>query len=274
MRIKFHLCFLFVLANFSARTQSVSSVFVHFGFDKWELTASSKATLDSLTDSLDVADRIELHGHCDAIGANAYNDQLSAKRVQAVNKYLLSIGWEQQDIKVVKAHGENIPLNKNLSPEERSLNRRVEIKIINASDNKGKSLTEKLADPTLTTGTNIVLRNINFVGGMHQFLPESKPMLDELLEAMNTYPKLVIRIEGHICCNEYPGDGMDLETGINNLSEARAKAIRNYLLSYGIAQERVLYKGFGHSAPIYPYPEKTDEERMQNRRVEIKIISK
>ena len=94
----------------------------------------------------------------------------------------MSIGWEQQDIKVVKAHGENIPLNKNLSPEERSLNRRVEIKIINASDNKGKSLTEKLADPTLTTGTNIVLRNINFVGGMHQFLPESKPMLDELLE--------------------------------------------------------------------------------------------
>ncbi|MFZ1857388.1 MAG: OmpA family protein [Chitinophagaceae bacterium] len=274
MRIKFHLCFLFVLANFSAKAQSVSSVFVHFGFDKWELTASSKATLDSLTDSLDVADRIELHGHCDAIGANAYNDQLSAKRVRAVNKYLLSIGWQQQDIKVVEAHGENIPLNKNLSPEERSLNRRVEIKIIKAPSNKAKTLTEKLADPTLTAGSNIILRNINFVGGTHQFLPEATPMLEELLNAMKAYPKLIIRIEGHICCEPGTDDGMDTETRIFNLSEARAKAVKNYLMRNSIAPDRIYFKGFGHSAPIYPYPEKTDEERLQNRRVEIKIISK
>jgi outer membrane protein OmpA-like peptidoglycan-associated protein len=274
MRIKIYLCLLLILVSLPGWAQSPSSIQVHFAFDKWELTTSSKATLDSLTDSLDIADRIELHGHCDAIGGNAYNDQLSAKRVQAVNKYLLSIGWERQDIKVVQAHGKNIPLNKNLSPEERSLNRRVEIKIIHAQGNKGKSLTEKLADSTLTTGTNIVLRNINFVGGMHQFLRESAPMLVELLDAMNAYPKLVIRIEGHICCNPSPGDGLDLETAITNLSEARAKAVKDYLVRNDIAPDRVFYKGFGHSSPIYPYPEKTEEERTQNRRVEIKIISK
>ncbi len=274
MRIKIYLCLLLILVSLPGWAQSLSSIQVHFAFDKWELTASSKATLDSLTDSLDMADRIELHGHCDAIGGNAYNDHLSAKRVQAVNKYLLSIGWERQDIKVVQAHGKNIPLNKNLSPEERSLNRRVEIKIIHALVSKDKSLTEKLADSTLTTGTNIVLRNINFVGGMHQFLRESAPMLVELVDAMNAYPKLVIRIEGHICCNPSPGDGLDLETDITNLSEARAKAVKDYLVRNDIAPDRVSYKGFGHSSPIYPYPEKTEEERTQNRRVEIKIISK
>ena len=274
MRIKFCFCFLLTLVSLHGWAQSASSVHVHFAFDKWELTASSKATLDSLTDSLDMADRIELHGHCDAVGGNAYNDQLSAKRVQVVNKYLLSIGWEQQDIKVVQAHGENIPLNKNFSPEERSLNRRVEIKIIHAPGNNGKSLTEKLADSTITPGTKITLRNINFVGGMHKFLPEAAPMLMELLDAMNAYPMLVIRVEGHICCIESDDDGPDLETGINNLSQARAKAVKDYLVANGINQLRVSYIGFGHSSPIYPYPEKTTDEQTKNRRVEIKIISK
>ena len=161
-----------------------------------------------------------------------------------------------------------------LSQEERSLNRRVEIKIIYAPANKDKSLTEKLADSTITIGTNIILRNINFFGGMHQFLPESTPMLEELLDAMQTYPKLVIRIEGHICCEQYDGDGLDAETGINNLSEARAKAVRDYLIKNNIDSKRVSYKAFGHSSPIYSWPEKTEDEKMKNRRVEIKIISK
>ena len=274
MRIKFYFCFLFLLVYLSGWAQSPSSVHVHFAFDKWQLTATSKATLDSLTDSLDLANRIELHGHCDAIGGNAYNDQLSAKRVQAVNKYLLDLGWEKQDIKVVQAHGENIPLNKNLSPEERSLNRRVEIKIIHATGNNGKSLIEKMADPTLTAGTNITLRNINFFGGMHKLVPESHPTIMELLEVMKKYPKLVIEVQGHICCQQTINDAVDMETGINNLSEARAKAVRDYLLAYDIPKERVSYKGFGHSAPIYPYPEKSEAEMLANRRVEIKIISK
>jgi len=274
MRIKFYFFSLFILLSLHGWAQSPSSVHVHFASAKWELTALTRATLDSLTDSLDLADRIELHGHCDAVGGNAYNDQLSAKRVQAVNKYLLDLGWEKQDIKVVQAHGENIPLNKNLSPEERSLNRRVEIKIIHATDNNSKTLTEKLANSAFTAGTNIVLRNINFVGSMHQFLPESTPMLEELLNAMITYPKLVIEVQGHICCQPDSRDGIDIETGINNLSLARAKAVRDYIVYRGIAPNRVFYRGFGHSIPLHPYPEKTEKESMENRRVEIKIISK
>ena len=107
---------------------------------------------------------------------------------------------------------------------------------------------------------------------MHQFLPEATPMLEELSEAMQTYPDLIIRIEGHICCQQYNGDGLDGETGINNLSEARAKAVVDYLVTNNIAANRISYKGFGHSTLLHPWPEKTEEERIQNRRVEIKII--
>ncbi|MEO7923206.1 MAG: OmpA family protein [Chitinophagaceae bacterium] len=261
-----------LLATSLVYSQSNESVFVHFAFDKYELNKITRSTLDSLTDILEASDRIELHGHCDANGSDDYNIRLSQQRVKAVENYLMGLGWEKKDINVVQAHGERKPLNDNVSETDRSLNRRVEIRVFRG--HATTSLKQKLADSTLKTGDNIVLRNINFEGGMHLFLPSAQPMLDELLDAMRTYPKLVIGIEGHICCHEDSGEGIDNGTGMNNLSSARAKAVLDYLVTNGIDAKRLSSKGFGHSAPIYPFPEKTDEERTANRRVEIKIISK
>ena len=259
---------------------SQNSFTVHFDFNKYNLTATARLQLDSflLTEKKQLPNLdIRLNGHCDAIGSDQYNYKLSEQRVAAVKKYLLENGIQAADIGDEIGHGKKEPLNENNTEEERQLNRRVEISYIavESGDNAGNmSLKEKIADSSVTAGTNIVLRNINFYGGMHQFLPESTPMLEELLEAMRTYPKLIIEVEGHICCQPGNGDGMDNETGINNLSRARAKAVQDYLINSGIAPERVSYKGFGHSAPVYPYPEQSEEERTQNRRVEIKIISK
>lgn len=253
---------------------------VHFSFNKYDITEAAKTRLDSFL----VAEkqnfsrlRITLSGHCDAIGNDAYNDKLSEQRVLAVKNYLLNSGVSPERIISAAGYGKREPLNDNATDEERQLNRRVEISYLGiaiSNSSESQSLKEKIADTATVSGTNIVLRNINFYGGMHQFLPESTPMLEELLDAMRTYPKLVIRIEGHICCQADNSDGHDGETGLYNLSEARAKAVRDYLLKNNIQPERVSYKGYGHSSPIFPYPEKTEEERIQNRRVEIKIISK
>ena len=259
---------------------SQNSFTVHFDFNKYNLTAAARLQLDSFL----LAGKkqlpklvIRLNGHCDAIGSDKYNYKLSEQRVATVKKYLLENSIQAANIGDEIGHGKKEPLNENNTEEERQLNRRVEISFtpVTATDNPGNiSLKEKIADSSVTAGTNIVLRNINFYGGMHQFLPEATPMLQELLDAMRTYPKLVIRVEGHICCHPDSGDGMDNETGINNLSGARAKAVQDYLINSSIAPERISYRGFGHSAPIYPYPEQSEEERTQNRRVEIKIISK
>ena len=259
---------------------SQNSFTVHFDFNKHNLTATARLQLDSflLTEKKQLPKLvIRLNGHCDAIGSDEYNYKLSEQRVATVKKYLLENGIQAANIGDEIGHGKKEPLNENNTEEERQLNRRVEISFtpVTATDNpENISLKEKIADSSVTAGTNIVLRNINFYGGMHQFLPESTPMLEELLDAMKTYPKLVIEVQGHICCHPDNGDGMDNETGINNLSRARAKAVQDYLISNGIAPERVSYKGFGHSIPIYAYPEQSEEERTQNRRVEIKIISK
>jgi outer membrane protein OmpA-like peptidoglycan-associated protein len=256
---------------------------VYFDFNKYDLTPQAQSQLDSfmLAEKTTLSKMIiQLYGHCDAIGSATYNDKLSKQRVATVKKYLKKNGLDEQNIGDEIGYGKRQPLNENNTDEERQLNRRVEIRFIQVilsgmtRISGDISLKEKIADSTVTSGTNIVLRNINFVGGMHQFLPESEPMLNELLDAMRTYPKLVIRVEGHICCQQGNADGVDHETGIDNLSEARAKAVMDYLLLNGIESKRVSFEGFGHSVPIYPFPERSEEERTQNRRVEIRVLKK
>lgn len=268
------------LLLFSIAGCSQSSFTVHFNFNKYQLTPVAKQQLDSfLLESKKWLSlwEVRLNGHCDAIGTDQYNIVLSKKRVATVKNYLLTHGVYPISFAEQRGYGETQPLNQNSTEEERRLNRRVEISFVAVQLKKDSvigTLKEKIADSSVTIGTNIVLRNINFVGGMHHFLPESQPVLEELLDALKSTPALIIRVEGHICCQQGPGDGPDLETGLDNLSEARAKAVRDYLIENSIAENRVSYKGFGHSSPLYAFPEKTDEEMKLNRRVEIKIISK
>jgi outer membrane protein OmpA-like peptidoglycan-associated protein len=265
-------CFLFCTA-----LHSQNRFTVHFEFNRYGLTDEARSQLDSFllaAKEYSPVTEIRLNGHCDAIGSEQYNIELSKKRVAAVKSYLLAHAIDRNRFTETIGHGKKEPLNENRTAGERLLNRRVEISFIQPTTTKTGSLKEKIADSSVTSGTNIVLRNINFEGGTHLFLMEAQPMLDELLDAMRGYPKLVIRIEGHICCHEDSGDGMDNGTGINNLSEARARAVQEYLITNGIDASRVSYKGFVHSRPIYAFPEKSEEERIQNRRVELKIISK
>ncbi len=274
---------IFFLLPFSSFSQTKESFSVYFDFDRYALTEKALDQLDSFCQKNKKSIphlEFEIKGYCDDRGSDRYNYTLSDKRVATVKKYLLRRGLNIGLIISALGYGETEPKNENKTEPERQMNRRVDIYIINSSHIQPRekdgsiSLKQKIADSTTTVGTNIILRNINFVGGMHQFMPESEPMLNELLGAMRLYPKLVIRVEGHICCQSGNNDGPDMETGIDNLSEARAKAVMDHLLSNGIDPKRVSHKGFGHSVPIYPFPEQSEVERIQNRRVEIKIISK
>jgi outer membrane protein OmpA-like peptidoglycan-associated protein len=285
------LIFLFLLSACIINAQKKETLTIYFDFDKYELTGKAKKQVDSFFVNRQgiAVTRIELSGHCDFIGSDPYNDILSTRRVNKVKQLIKSYDLPDSNI-VTSAYGEKKPLNQNRTATERQLNRRVEITIVKDEiafvqdklSQKDASLTkepevklkEQIADTNTVTGSNIVLKNINFYGGMHRLLPESLPVLQELLDAMKSYPKLAIEIQGHICCETHTGDGLDIETGIYNLSAARARAIYDYLHASGIEPGRISFRGFGHSQPIYPYPERSEEEKTANRRVEIKIISK
>ena len=276
MKLIFSALFSLFLLQLQAQTPNATTI--QFGLDKSTLTPTSKEQLKNFVKESQVIHHaaIELHGHCDSSGSSAYNDLLSIRRVKVVRQFLLSEGIADSVIVVQKGHGEKTPLNDNATKEERSLNRRVAIVASSNGNSSGSPLTinQLLKDTTIKAGAKIVLKNINFIGGRHYFIAESRTPLEELLSAMKSHPKLVIRIEGHICCGTSAElDGMDIDTGIQDLSVARAKAVQDYLINNGIEANRISYTGFGHSRPLYPYPEKSPEEELANRRVEIVITA-
>jgi outer membrane protein OmpA-like peptidoglycan-associated protein len=100
-----------------------------FEFNSAELAAAPKATLDKVARGLkanpDV--KIEVGGHTDSKGGNAYNQKLSEKRAQAVADYLTAQGVPSSQL-TVKGFGETRPTATNDTEEGRARNRRVELK--------------------------------------------------------------------------------------------------------------------------------------------------
>lgn len=115
-----------------------------------------------------------------------------------------------------------------------------------------------------SVGTKIVLRNIFFDLAKATLRAESNTELDRLTTVMNENPQLKIEISGH---TDNQGS-LELNT---KLSEARAKAVVDYLISKGISTGRLTFKGYAFSQPIAPND--TDEGRQENRRVEFKVMS-
>lgn len=262
--------------------QQNKTLIIHFDFDRYNLRTDAKASLDSFVRSIKTDGiAIQLNGHCDFIGNDNYNDKLSLQRVKTVKEYLTAAGVDAALFTIEEGHGKRLPLNSNASEHERMLNRRVEVTLLMPAKEEvvklapaEKSIEKMLEDTSVKNGSTLILNNINFYGGLHRFLPESTAPLNELLAAMKKNAALVIQIQGHICCQPGNEDGLDNETRLNNLSEARAKAVYDFLINNGIDAKRMSYMGFGHSVPMYPYPEQSNEQRTLNRRVEIKIISK
>jgi OOP family OmpA-OmpF porin len=75
-----------------------------------------------------------LDGHTDFKGGEDYNNRLSEHRAENAKKYLISKGIPEDRI-VLKTHGKSNPYTENKTDEGRQLNRRVEIRAIDASGN-------------------------------------------------------------------------------------------------------------------------------------------
>jgi len=91
----------------------------------------------------------------------------------------------------------------------------------------------------------------------------SREALDKFAESLKNNPDTDVKIYGHT-----DSTGSD---AINNpLSERRAEAVYNYLLSKGISGTRMEAKGFGSTQPVAD--NSTVAGRAQNRRVEIYIL--
>ena len=103
----------------------------NFEFNKAALLPNAYPVLDSLVSTMKkhTEYKWEIAGYTDGIGSVNYNLKLSERRAQSVVDYLVSKGVNSSNLKVV-GYGKDNPVATNSTPEGRSMNRRVEIKIL------------------------------------------------------------------------------------------------------------------------------------------------
>ncbi|MFT5765198.1 MAG: OOP family OmpA-OmpF porin, partial [Saprospiraceae bacterium] len=103
------------------------------------------------------------------------------------------------------------------------------------------------------------LQAVQFETGEDVLKEESKMVLDQVIDVLQRYPDFRLEIIGHT-------DNVGSEINNLKLSQRRAKACYDYLLSEDVSQNVMNSGGFGESNPIVPND--TEEGRSLNRRVE------
>ena len=111
-------------------------------------------------------------------------------------------------------------------------------------------------------GEVVVLRNILFDTDKSDLLPQSYNDLHNLIALLEEHPTMKIELRGHT-------DNQGTIERNRALSEARAKAVMDYLVQHGIDKQRLSWRAFGKTMPIDSNA--TPEGRQNNRRVEYRI---
>jgi outer membrane protein OmpA-like peptidoglycan-associated protein len=257
----------FFLLFFCGQLLAQQKLDVYFDFDQYDLNTQAIQTLNSWIAEGKTYKVTKLYGFCDWKGSNGYNDTLALRRVHAVFAYL-----KKQNITVeknIEIRGFGEDFKQSLRQEE---NRRVTLfyEVHQPSNPSPETVTlqpplkEIIAQAKV--GDRIALKQILFHNHSAKFMPESEPILRELLCVMEENPTLKIEIQGHICC--------DTENRYGYISEARARAVYTYLLRYKIDRKRMTYKGYGTQQPLFSIPERNAQEEAANRRVEIRIVAR
>jgi len=101
---------------------------VNFEFDSANLTPNSERILSLVVTTLrdHPGMEVQIRGYTDSVGDAAYNRQLSQRRAEAVEQYLISQGIDSRRMEAL-GFGEAHPIASNATKEGRSENRRIEI---------------------------------------------------------------------------------------------------------------------------------------------------
>lgn len=132
---------------------------------------------------------------------------------------------------------------------------------------------EEIVETNVKTGAQQLrdIDDIYFDLDESVILPEAERALDKVVEIMKEYPDLQIEIGSH-------ADIRGTEQYNMNLSEERAQATLEYILSQGIEEDRITARGYGENMPLNDCSEDEDddcseEEHALNRRSEFKVLN-
>ncbi|MDH7514884.1 MAG: OmpA family protein [Bacteroidota bacterium] len=123
---------------------------------------------------------------------------------------------------------------------------------------------ERMDTVRIYEGKVLTLFGVNFEVDKDVIRPESYPILEEDARLFSLYPGLTVEIRGHTDSDASEEYNLDL-------SERRAKAVRDFLVRLGVDPSRMTVKGYGESMPIAPNTDPIGKAR--NRRIEFFITS-
>jgi len=122
---------------------------------------------------------------------------------------------------------------------------------------------------TIKVGKSVVLEHLFFAHDETLILEDSRAELDKLFELMQDMPDLVVEISGHT-------DSKGEHDYNMKLSRDRAQAVVDEIVSRGVADDRMIAKGYGETQPIASNLDDEGNENIEamanNRRVELKVL--
>jgi outer membrane protein OmpA-like peptidoglycan-associated protein len=273
---------------------------VYFPLNDARINKETAGYLDELVfkDTLIHGDKLIILGYTDYLGGRGHNDTLSRMRARNIQSYLGTMGFDKNDIRLCVGKGK-IEQPDAGDKEGNASNRKVEIIIdrtptptpissLAVYTRKPVKVAPKLPSQPLKqvavtlpplppdrieiddvkVNETFALNHIFFNPGSPVMLAESNDELQTLLTILKENPTVKIRIEGHVCCVG-PVEGVDER----DLSYYRAVTILNYLIDNGISKDRLAVAGMGNRNPVVKN-EQTEEDRIKNRRVEIRVMTK
>jgi outer membrane protein OmpA-like peptidoglycan-associated protein len=124
------------------------------------------------------------------------------------------------------------------------------------------------------------MKSIYFHPNTYALKKSSYNDLQKLLEYLLNNPSVIIEVQGHTNGDnkirknkayESLSEEWNFQGSSKKLSLKRAEAIKSFLVTNGISEDRLNYQGFGGEKPIIKNPE-TMEDGQKNIRVEVKIL--
>lgn len=267
----------FVFCNIAFSQQQIQAFNVYFESGSATVPHNSIAELNHffVNDSID-AESLSVLAYCDDIGSLASNLTLSEQRAQAVISLLEKYGFDSISS---KGNGEVGLINSTVSEEsQRAKNRLAKIVVgysvirpeTETATDDGNATDEgyKTFEDDLKVGDKVIVKQLLFDGSRTSFFnpEEAEAELSKIVEYFAKNPSVHFEIQGHVCCISASfKDARNIETGVNNLSQARAQKIYEFFLSKGISKDRMSHQGYGRQFP------RKDVMESLNKRVEILI---
>ncbi|MBO7571538.1 MAG: OmpA family protein [Bacteroidales bacterium] len=117
----------------------------------------------------------------------------------------------------------------------------------------------------IEAGKSVQINDIYYATASYEINNKSLAVLDEFAEFLKTNPTVKVEIRGHT-------DNIGSAQTNITLSNRRAQAVYDYLLTKGVSRSNISYKGYGPNMPIAD--NRTEAGRAKNRRTEFYILSK